>query len=113
MSVYADNSSEELRARALFKNIRCISCESQTIADSNAPIADDMRNFIRTDIKNGKTDEEILSYLSERYGEQILMEPPVHARTAFLWFGPVGFILAGFVIAYMRFKRQPDISTGE
>lgn len=89
----------EARAQALYKELRCVACESQSIAGSNAEMAAAMRALVREQLKNGASDAEIFSYLQERYGDKILMRPPMKPATWFLWLTPFFALVAGGVIA--------------
>jgi len=88
------------RFNDLTKEIRCVVCQSQAIADSNAPLANDLREKIAMLIKANKTDEEIKDYLSKRYGEFILLEPRFNKLTIFLWLFPAGGLI--FIIWFIR-----------
>ena len=96
----------EERARHLMKEVRCVVCQAQSIDESDAGIASDMRRLIREEIAAGKSDDEILAYLSDRYGDFVLFSPPFKARTLLLWVGP--FLLLGFggAIMILFFKRR-------
>jgi cytochrome c-type biogenesis protein CcmH len=103
------DAGKEQRAQALFKEIRCMVCEGQTIADSNAGVAGDMRRSIREQITSNLSDEEIKSDLAERYGDMVLMKPPFKPATALLWFGPWLILLAGGIAAYFYFRgNKPE-----
>lgn len=84
----------EMRARALQKELRCVVCQGESIDESNAPIAAEMRRLIRARLVAGETDQQIKQYLVDRYGEFILMKPPVQPETWILWFGPAA-VFAG------------------
>jgi cytochrome c-type biogenesis protein CcmH len=88
----------EKRLKELGEELRCLVCQNQTIADSNAPLALDLRNQIRTQIAQGRTDDQIRAYMVERYGEFVLYKPPFMATTALLWAGPFLLLLVGGVI---------------
>ena len=88
----------ERRLKALAEELRCLVCQNQTIADSNAPLAVDLRNQIRTQIAQGRSDDEIRAYMVERYGDFVLYKPPFHAGTALLWLGPP--LLVGMTVEY-------------
>lgn len=85
----------EARAKALQKELRCLVCKGQSIDESNADLATDLRRLIRQQIQAGQTDEEIKDFLVVRYSAFVLMKPPVRQDTFFLWFGPVLLLLAG------------------
>ena len=92
------NQKQELRARNISKNIRCMVCQNQSIDESNAPLAKDLRIIIRNQIEDGKMDKEIYKFLKERYGDFILLNPPVKLSTLALWFLPFIFLIVGILI---------------
>ena len=99
------NSEQELRARNISKNIRCLVCQNQSIDDSNAPLAKDLRILIRKKIIKGKSDDEIYTFLSDRYGDFILLKPAFNVKTIGLWLLPFVFLLIGFLIIYNHNKK--------
>ena len=96
--------AQESRARALSAEIRCLVCQNQSIDDSDASLARDLRLLVRDQIKAGKTDREIRDFLVERYGDFVLLKPPVKASTWLLWFGPLIVFVIGLagLIAFFR-----------
>lgn len=99
-----DDPALEARARAISKELRCVVCQNQTIDDSNAPLAHDMRIIVRERIVAGDSDDEIKNYLVARYGDFVLMRPPLKSVTLLLWAGPLTFLALGFLGfgAYLR-----------
>lgn len=98
----------EARARAISQEIRCLVCQNQTIDDSNADLAHDLRVILRERLQAGDTDQQVKEYLTARYGDFILLKPPFRARTLLLWFGPALVFLAGaamIAIAALRKRR--------
>ena len=87
--------AQETRAVALQKQLRCVVCQGQSLDESNAPLAADLRRLIRVHIEQGQTDAQIENYLVARYGDFILMKPPLERDTYALWFGPLVVLLAG------------------
>ncbi|HEX5280199.1 MAG TPA: cytochrome c-type biogenesis protein [Micropepsaceae bacterium] len=85
----------EARAKALQKELRCLVCQGQSIDESNAPLAADLRRLIRQQMVAGQSDQQIKDFLVARYGAFVLMRPPVRQDTLFLWFGPMLLVLAG------------------
>jgi cytochrome c-type biogenesis protein CcmH len=85
----------EARAVALQKNLRCLVCQGQSLDESNAPLAADLRRLVRVRIAAGDSDAEVEQYLVARYGDFILMKPPLEPSTYLLWFGPVAVLLLG------------------
>ena len=95
----------EERLKRLEAELRCLVCQNQTLADSNAPLAEDLRREVRALAVSGKSDDEIRSFLVARYGDFVLYEPPVKATTWLLWFGPFA-LLGGGVIAWLAIVRR-------
>ena len=87
------DTKQELRARNISKNIRCLVCQNQSIDESNAPLAKDLRILIRSKIKDGNQDDEIYKFLTDRYGDFILLKPPLKLSTLALWFFPFVFLV--------------------
>ena len=103
------NSKQELRARNISKNIRCMICQNQSIDESNAPLAKDLRILIRNKIKEGKKDKEIYNFLTDRYGDFILLKPPLKSSTLALWLLPFIFLIIGFFIVFHHNKKSEKI----
>ena len=103
------NQKQELRARKISKNIRCMICQNQSIDESNAPLAKDLRILIRNKIKEGKKDKEIYNFLTDRYGDFILLKPPLKSSTLALWLLPFIFLIIGFVIVFYHKKKSEKI----
>ena len=104
-----ENQKQELRARNISKNIRCMVCQNQSIDESNAPLAKDLRILIRNKIKEGKKDKEIYIFLTDRYGDFILLKPPLKSSTLALWLLPFIFLIIGFVIVFYHKKKSEKI----
>ena len=103
------NQKQELRARSISKNIRCMICQNQSIDESNAPLAKDLRLLIRRKIKEGKKDQEIYNFLTDRYGDFILLKPPFKLTTIALWFLPFIFFIVGVFIVFWHNKKSEKI----
>lgn len=101
----ADPALEE-KAAALMHELRCLVCQGQSIADSDAPLAGDMRHEVRTKIAAGESPDAIRDWLIARYGNWVTYDPPFDAVTALLWIGPLAFLLAGLWLARGRFARS-------
>ena len=97
---------QEERARYISKNIRCMVCQNQSIDDSSAPLAKDLRILIREKIKDKKTDDEIYKFLTDRYGDFILLKPSFKSNTLLLWFLPIIFCIIGLVIILVNNKKS-------
>ena len=97
----------EARARALSKDIRCLVCQNQSIDDSNADLARDLRVLVRERLQTGDSDPEILDFLVKRYGDFVLLKPPVKVSTYLLWYGPIGILILGVIglIVFFRNRR--------
>ena len=100
------NHEYELRARNISKNIRCMICQNQSIDESNAPLAKDLRILIRNKIKEGSNDKEIYIFLTDRYGDFILLKPPLNLSTIGLWFFPFIFLVVGIYILFYHNKKS-------
>ena len=104
----ADEAALERRAEALEKELRCLVCQNQTLAESNAPLAVDLRNQVRAQIAQGKSDAEVVDWLVARYGDFVLYRPPLKGKTLLLWAGPFIF-LAGVLFLLIRFLRRRKV----
>ena len=104
-----ENQKQEFRARNISKNIRCMVCQNQSIDESNSPLAKDLRILIRNKIKDGKKDEEIYKFLTDRYGEFILLKPLFKLNTLALWLLPFLFVLIGMFIVFFHNKKSKKI----
>ena len=104
-----ENQKQELRARDISKNVRCMICQNQSIDESNAPLAKDLRIIIRDKIKEGNNDKEIYKFLTDRYGDFILLKPPLKLSTLALWFLPFIFFIIGFFIVFVNNKKSKKI----
>ena len=103
------NQKQELRARDISENIRCMVCQNQSIDESNAPLAKDLRILIRNKIKEGNRDKEIYKFLTDRYGDFILLKPPLKLSTLSLWFLPFIFFIIGIFIVFLNNKKAKKI----
>jgi cytochrome c-type biogenesis protein CcmH len=96
----------ELRLKKLETELRCLVCQNQTLADSNAELAADLRREVRELAVSGKSDDEIRSYLTARYGDFVLYDPPLKATTSLLWIGPFGLAAGGAFIWWLVLRRR-------
>jgi cytochrome c-type biogenesis protein CcmH len=103
-----DDPVVEARLNKLSKELRCLVCRNESLADSPAGLADDLRREIREQIKAGKSDQEIIAFLQARYGEYILYRPRVTPLTYLLWFGPFIVLLAGLAVLFYYIKQRRD-----
>jgi cytochrome c-type biogenesis protein CcmH len=104
----ADPVLEE-RVMKLSKELRCLVCQNETLADSRADLAEDLRGQIREQMKAGKSDKEIVAYLTDRYGKFILYNPPVDPTTYLLWFGPFVLLLGGLALLFRYLKQRREL----
>jgi cytochrome c-type biogenesis protein CcmH len=100
------SAEEQQRFNALTEELRCLVCQNQNLADSDAPLAHDLRHEIHAMMQTGKSDEEIKRFLIERYGDFVLYRPPVQGNTLVLWFAPVLLLLAGAATVYVSVSRR-------
>ena len=96
----------EARARELSRELRCPVCQNQSIEDSDADLARDLRLIIRQKLRRGETEKEIVAFVVARYGEFVLLEPPVNSRTILLWITPIFIFLLGAVFILFWFRRR-------
>ncbi len=105
----------EARARVLSKELRCMVCQNQSIDDSDAPLARDLRLLVRERLVAGDTDAQVLDYLVARYGEFVLLKPRLNSRTMLLWFMPILVLLIGaltLVVVSRRYRRTGSTASG-
>ena len=100
------SDAERERFRDLTKELRCPKCQNQDIADSNAPIATDLRREIFRMLGEGKDDQQIIDFMVDRYGDFVRYKPALTGKTALLWFGPAGLLLAGVVVMAVIVRRR-------
>ena len=107
---FLQNPKQEMRARNISKNIRCLVCQNQSIDDSSAPLAKDLRVLIRIKVQENDTDEEIYKFLTDRYGDFILLKPPFKISTFLLWSLPFIFVIIGIFILFVHNKKSKKLS---
>ena len=105
------------RVAALAEELRCLVCQNQTLAESNAPLAVDLRKEMREQLAKGASEREVREFMVARYGDFVLYKPPFKASTAALWLGPFALLLAGIVLLVRRVRRprepEPALSAAE
>lgn len=101
-----DTPKQDAQFSHLLRELRCLVCQNQDLADSNAGLAKDLRDEVYKLVKQGNSDDEIVHYLTARYGDFILFKPPVKAITALLWFGPALFLCLGLMIFWLTCLRR-------
>ena len=110
------NAALESRAVSIGHQLRCVVCQNQSIEESDASLAEDMRRLVRARLKAGDSEKEILDFMQERYGDFVLLKPPVQSNTYLLWFTPFGAVLAGllwFGLSRRRIAQAAPLSDDE
>lgn len=108
------NPAEEARARAIFKDVRCLVCQNESIDDSQAELAHDLRQIVRQQVAAGRTDAQIKAFLTDRYGQFVLLTPSFDAGNIALWTGPFIVVGLGISLLLLRLRsRQPDAELSE
>jgi len=105
-----DAPEQEARFRALSQELRCLVCQGQSIADSNADLANDMKREVRRLILEGRSDAEIRDFMVARYGDFVLFRPPVKGSTYFLWFGPFALLAVGLISWFVLARRRRAVA---
>ena len=103
------NPALEAQVNTISNELRCLVCQNQTIADSNADLAIDLKNQIRTQLTQGRTQTEILDYMVQRYGDFVLYKPPLKASTWFLWLGPFAILLLAFFFLWRQIQVRKKL----
>lgn len=103
----------EARARVLSAQMRCLVCQNQSIDDSDAPLAKDLRVLIRERLVQGESNAQVVDYLVSRYGEFVLLKPRFNARTLLLWGGPFAILLIGSMVIFLRRRKGSGLSVPE
>ncbi len=104
----SDDPALEKRVMALAEDLRCLVCQNETLAGSHAPLAVDLRQQIREQMQAGKSNQEIIAFMTERYGDFVLFRPPVKISTYLLWFGPFLLLGAGVAVQLLYLKRRRE-----
>jgi cytochrome c-type biogenesis protein CcmH len=101
-----DDPALEARAREISRELRCQVCQNQSVDDSNAPLAADLRRLVRERIKAGDSDPQVYDYVTKRYGDYVLLRPPLRTDTLILWFGPAAVLLIAGVALLFAIRRR-------
>lgn len=107
-----DSPQQEHRYQGLIEELRCMVCQNQNLADSNAGLAQDLRNRTYEMVRQGKSDQDIIDYMVDRYGEFVLYRPPLKTTTLLLWFGPVVILIIAvttFLVYSRRLRQKPNL----
>jgi len=107
----AEDPEIEKRLQTLSQELRCLVCQNETLADSRADLAEDLRREIREQMKAGKNDKEIIAFLTARYGDFVLYRPRVTPTTYLLWFGPFLLLVIGLAVLYRQLKQRRVLIT--
>ncbi len=102
----ADDPALEKRVNALAETLRCLVCQNQTIADSHADLAVDLKNQIREKLRQGMTEKQIMDFMVQRYGDFVLYNPPVKSTTWLLWFGPFVLLVVGLAVLFLKLRQR-------
>ncbi len=105
-----DDPALEARARDISKGLRCLVCQNQSIDDSNADLARDLRVLVRERLTAGETNRQVIAFVTARYGDYVLLEPPLKPTTYLLWFGPAAILLAGGAAVIMFLRRRTRLA---
>lgn len=105
-----ENPLDEARAQEVMKQLRCLVCQNQSIVDSDAPLAKDLRIIVRERIIEGDSDDEVLKFMTSRYGDWVLLKPPFDGATIILWLSPLLLLLIGFFVIYRNQKLRKETS---
>jgi cytochrome c-type biogenesis protein CcmH len=107
----------EKRVHTLSQELRCLVCQNQTLADSNAPLAVDLRNQVREQLAAGRSEQDVIDFMVARYGDFVLYRPPLKASTIALWVGPFVLLVAGAFLLYRMIRRrrvpEPELSQAQ
>lgn len=101
-----DNPEQEHAYKVLTEELRCLVCQNQTIADSNAELAQDLRRQVYEMLQQGKSKDEIADFMTQRYGDFVLYNPPFKAKTGLLWIGPIAFLLIGLLMLVLFVRKK-------
>ena len=110
-----DTEKQSQRYQKLIAELRCLVCQNQTLADSNADLAVDLKNIVQQKIFAGESDQQILQFMTDRYGDFVLYRPPFKSNTLLLWLGPSAFLIIGLfiIVAYIRRSKKPVIKPSQ
>jgi cytochrome c-type biogenesis protein CcmH len=117
LAVAQEDPVLEKRVRDLSSELRCLVCQNQTLADSSAPLAVDLRNQVREQLKSGRSERDVVEFLTARYGDFVLYRPPLKASTVLLWAGPFLLLASGLFLLFLRIRRKspppPELSAAD
>jgi cytochrome c-type biogenesis protein CcmH len=105
----SDDPVLEAKVMRIAAELRCLVCQNQTIADSHADLAIDLRGQVRDMLRQGKSEAQILDYMTQRYGDFVLYRPPVKSTTTLLWYGPAGLLIGGVIVLIVVLRRRSKL----
>ena len=105
-----EDADEQARYQRLIRDLRCLVCQNESVADSNAQLASDLRREVESLMRDGRSDAEIHAFMTERYGDFVLFRPPVALRTWLLWAAPALFLAGGFAIVIVIVRRRASVA---
>ncbi|WP_349431273.1 cytochrome c-type biogenesis protein [Methylomarinum sp. Ch1-1] len=105
-----DNAEQEQAYQNLISELRCLVCQNQTIADSNADLAKDLRRQVYEMLQQGKSEQDIVDFMTQRYGDFVMYRPPLKAKTLFLWIGPLLFVVIGLAMLLIVSRRKRSVA---
>jgi cytochrome c-type biogenesis protein CcmH len=105
-----NNPELEKRVTALTQELRCLVCQNQTIADSHADLAIDLKNQVRNMLAQGMSEQTVIDFMVQRYGDFVLYRPPMKNTTLLLWFGPFAMLLGGLALLAWKLRRRPVVA---
>lgn len=106
----ADDAALEQRVQRISEELRCLVCQNQSLADSNADLAVDLKNKVREQLKQGASEKDVINFMTARYGDFVLYRPPLKATTLLLWFGPGLLLAAGLIALFVRLRRRAAVA---
>ncbi|MGD9833524.1 MAG: cytochrome c-type biogenesis protein [Piscinibacter sp.] len=105
----SDDPVLEAKVMRISAELRCLVCQNQTIADSHADLAQDLRGQVREMLRQGKSEAQILDYMTQRYGDFVLYRPPVKSTTTLLWYGPAALLIGGVIVLIVVLRRRSKL----
>jgi cytochrome c-type biogenesis protein CcmH len=102
----SNDQSLDQRTMRLAAEMRCLVCQNQTLADSNAPLANDLKKELREKLASGMTDQQVIDFMVQRYGDFVLYKPPLQANTWLLWFGPFLLLVGGLLFLILKIRQR-------
>lgn len=106
----AEDTALERRVQRISEELRCLVCQNQSLADSNADLAVDLKNKVREQLKQGASEKDVINFMTERYGDFVLYRPPLKATTLLLWFGPGLLLVVGLIALFVRLRRRAAVA---